>query len=231
MPFIAKLFLPYLTPYTLLPSVVLSGVIILLPPLFMMGTVSPIIISLIATDEKKTGKISGNVYAISTVGGIISTFLFGFFIIPKYGLTMPSIAVGLLLGVFCALVLIKYKVYLPLGILVLTMLYTGYLSLRQSVNPIVIFEQEGLLGQMIVVDYPEKDSLKRSIGKSRFLFVNRISQTKESPPPQEKYFSYVHDISAITDSFPKTSNMLLIGMGGGSVAKEFAPKGYNITSG
>ena len=48
-------------------------------PLLCMGMISPTIIQLRNLNVKGTGKTTGTIYAISTVGGILMTLLMGFY--------------------------------------------------------------------------------------------------------------------------------------------------------
>ncbi|MDB4534090.1 hypothetical protein N9242_04390 [Vicingaceae bacterium] len=98
MPFTSQFALSLFGLRTLLPAVVASSLLILFPPVFLMGAVSPLIIGNISKSGNDFGKAAGTVYAISSVGGIIATFLFGFYIIPTFGLTLPAIVSGLILG-------------------------------------------------------------------------------------------------------------------------------------
>ena len=60
--------------------------------------VSPMIIRLISDEVKEVGKNAGTVYAVSTVGGILATFIFGFYIIPYLGLRFGAYFTACLLG-------------------------------------------------------------------------------------------------------------------------------------
>ena len=84
MPYTSKLVLWAMGMHRLIPAVIASSSCILFPPVFMMGMVSPLIIRAITTDVNEAGKASGAIYAISTLGGIITTFAFGFYIIPTF---------------------------------------------------------------------------------------------------------------------------------------------------
>lgn len=89
--------------------------LLLWPPLVLCGMVSPMIIKIIATKTGEIGPSAGTVYAISTVGGIIATFLASFYFIPYQGLIASSIYMGSLLALvsvlhFAAQMLRKKKV-------------------------------------------------------------------------------------------------------------------------
>ena len=64
---------------------VIASVILFSPASIFLGMVSPYAIKLKLKHVKFTGKIVGNLYAISTVGSICGTFLAGFFLIPFFG--------------------------------------------------------------------------------------------------------------------------------------------------
>jgi predicted membrane-bound spermidine synthase len=79
------------------------------PPLFFMGMSSPMIIHLLNARPETSGKTAGSVYAISTCGGILSTFLLGFYLMPWLGLRVPAFGFGAMLVVLSALGLIRHR--------------------------------------------------------------------------------------------------------------------------
>ena len=54
-------------------------------PITLLGTVSPFAIRLAVSDVQSAGKVSGQIYAISTVGSLIGTFLPVLLLIPQIG--------------------------------------------------------------------------------------------------------------------------------------------------
>jgi len=57
------------------------------PPVTLLGTVSPFAIRLAVTDVAKSGQVSGQIYAISTLGSIVGTFIPVLYLIPELGTT------------------------------------------------------------------------------------------------------------------------------------------------
>lgn len=66
---------------------VLGAIILFAPASMFLGTISPYAIRLKMTDVKTSGSTVGNLYAISTIGSIVGTFLAGFYLISVFGNT------------------------------------------------------------------------------------------------------------------------------------------------
>lgn len=65
-------------------SIVSSTILFFIPSL-LLGTIISIVLKQLVDDMDKVGKISGKIYAISTLGGIFGTFFCGFLLIPNFG--------------------------------------------------------------------------------------------------------------------------------------------------
>jgi predicted membrane-bound spermidine synthase len=71
-------------------------------PITLMGTVSPWAIRLAVDDVKTSGKAAGQLYALSTFGSIIGSFLPAMVLIPMLGVQRTYIAIGVFfLAVSC----------------------------------------------------------------------------------------------------------------------------------
>ena len=71
--------------------------VLLIIPITLLGTVSPFVIRLVLTDSKDAGKISGQVYAISTLGSFLGTFLPDLLLIPWMGTRLTFVVFSLTL--------------------------------------------------------------------------------------------------------------------------------------
>lgn len=67
-------------------------VILFVVPITLFGTISPFAIRLAITKPEESGKISGRIYALSTLGSFIGTFLPVLLMIPTIGTTFTFIA-------------------------------------------------------------------------------------------------------------------------------------------
>ena len=95
-------------------AVILVSAALILPPLMFLGMVPTFLIRRVSATADHAGGSTGIVYAISSASGIIALPVFGFFIIPRYGLTLPSIVTGLAVGAVPFAKLVARKKYASL---------------------------------------------------------------------------------------------------------------------
>lgn len=77
---------------------------LLLVPLTLLGTFSPIAVSLLTRSAKEAGRVAGLVYGVSTIGNVVGTLLTTFILIPSIGSRNITYIFALLLAA-CALLL------------------------------------------------------------------------------------------------------------------------------
>ncbi|MFN5416747.1 MAG: fused MFS/spermidine synthase, partial [Flavobacteriia bacterium] len=183
-----------------------------------------IIIQLLSAKNNESGKSSGNTYAISTVAGILTTFILGFYIMPNMGTKTPLIIAGYLLIIFSFF--IRFTKMWVISILLISLVSFSYFKEKES-NPLLLikYNSEGLMGQLKVVDqsYIGDDT------KFRLLIINGIPQTiiYNGENPGKSFWEYAHRISA-TASLKKNGDALLFGMGGGAIANELQKLNLNL---
>ncbi|NLX44082.1 MAG: fused MFS/spermidine synthase [Chloroflexi bacterium] len=120
--------LPFETP--LLVWIVIYIAILFLVPSVILGCVSPIVVKLSLSDLKKAGTTVGKIYAWSTAGSIIGTFLTGFYLMSRFGTKATIVGVSVLLIALGAWFLTAVPWRKALGCaLVLALLYGGSLLL------------------------------------------------------------------------------------------------------
>src|SRR3989344_7172101 len=66
---------------------VVATIILFMPSSILLGMVSPYAIRLKTKQVESVGGVSGNLYALSTIGSIFGTFLAGFYLIPHFSST------------------------------------------------------------------------------------------------------------------------------------------------
>lgn len=76
--------------------VLLTGAIFFLPS-FILGMVSPVVVRLSLASLNTAGSTVGKIYAFSTLGSIVGTFLTGFYLIATFGTRYIVLGVGIVL--------------------------------------------------------------------------------------------------------------------------------------
>lgn len=110
----------------------LAVMILFSGPVTLMGCISPFIIKLVIKDVKSAGQTAGRVYAISTAGSFVGTFLPNLLLIPIIGTRNTFALLSLLLltvalvGLACSAPrrLIPY-IWMPVVIILLALLLRG----------------------------------------------------------------------------------------------------------
>lgn len=209
----------------------LSLLIFMFPPLLLMGMTSPLIINLINTNVDQTGKSAGSVYAISTLGGIIATFSVGFYLLPEFGIKWPCFLFGVFLAVIPLVMLVKSRFFAAL-LFLLPLAYVAYTngakpkSTNDSIN--VLYESEGVLGQIRVIDMPYATAT-RGWKKGRTLMVNNTAQTiMDLENPEYDLWDWSYFFPTAVSIFPEGSDVLLLGLGGGTLVHQFNRLNFDL---
>ena len=210
--------LPFLT------GLVLSQSLFLLPPVLCMGMVSPLLISLIAGTDN-SGKAAGAVYAISTMGGVIATLLTGFWIVPLLGISLPCIFIGALLFALDILILKPGRRIFAAAALILLLPAYSFINRSDSNGTFQqLYHTEGMMGQVKVIEFPMTTN-GRSF-RSRSMLVNHNWQTwVDAANPDLSFLYYTRFTRAFIKTLPHGSRALLVGLGGGTVARQLEAAG------
>ena len=81
----------------IIPRIVLLTVVLFLVPAVILGMVTPVVIKLRLADLAETGNVVGKMYAVSTAGSILGTFLTGFVLVQLFGTRLVILIVSLML--------------------------------------------------------------------------------------------------------------------------------------
>lgn len=144
----------------------LSVLILFIIPITLLGTISPFAIRLALPSKEEAGRTSGRIYAISTLGSILGTFLPVLVFIPWIGTSMTFLLLSLLLlavGLVGLFTLNKKAAWLYL-IMPLILIIASWLVLAGPLksDPGQIYEDESQYNYIQVVEF----------NGSRFLLLN-----------------------------------------------------------
>lgn len=203
----------------------LSLLVFMFPPLLFMGMSSPVVIHLLNRSVDTSGKTAGSVYAISTLGGIFSTFAMGFWLMPEFGLRLPALGFGAALVAPSTFMLLRARRIAPavtaLGVFIFAVISILSKPRTDSENVHILEISEGIMGQLKVVDRQAGDHT------SRLLLVNNVAQTAMNPAdPDTSQSSYIFAYAAALSSFPAGGKALVLGLGGGALVRHLDRFGF-----
>jgi predicted membrane-bound spermidine synthase len=198
-------------------AAVFVSLLFVFPAELFLGMVPTLLIRYLTDKIDNSGATTGKVFTLSSASAILTLPILGFFVIPQFGLTGPSILIGVLIGIVPLVKLVEQKSYVSI-LMVLVMLFSlsQRTQIKSSPNLKVLSFSEGLLGQVLVADV-----FKTELGKTtndRFLFINRMGQTNLNRTSNISNWNYIPFATAIASKLPENSNALLLGLGGGSAA-------------
>src|SRR5213593_2410129 len=151
----------------LVAGTLLAVVVLFAAPVILLGCVSPFAIRLLLRDVETGGNTAGRVYALSTAGSILGTFLPVFWFIPSYG-TRPTLeGFGLVLVAVSALALWpRRKLYAAFAVAVLL----AWILLPSGIKPpqvgTLLYEKESAYNyiQVVKVDTTTELILNEGLG-------------------------------------------------------------------
>jgi len=236
MPWLATYIMTQTISFSFFSGLIISQCIFLFPPIFLMAMISPMIIYQVTKRAEESGKTAGSIYALSTSGGIAITLLFGFYIVPEFGISHPVRILGSAVSLLAIGLLIweKYTVKkLATGVAVL--LLAGTVLLRKDELPslpkmTMLDRSEGLLGELKVVDQsgftPEGKPMQM-----RSLRTNNVTQNRVlADMPSQSLLYYVNFTKQLLAAFPEKQSALLVGLGAGSLYHIMSEQYKEVTS-
>ena len=119
----------------------LLGVLVLVAvPVMLLGAVAPYAVRLSVKSVEEAGRVAGRLYAISTVGSLVGTFLSALVLIPLVGTRRTFLAFALLLAIAAVPAMRKRFVLAPVGVALLLAIPVG--TVKATGDARVIWERE-----------------------------------------------------------------------------------------
>jgi spermidine synthase len=204
-------------------AAVAGGILLFSPATIALGTVTPLVVRLKMRDVATSGATVGRLYALSTIGSIIGTFLGGFFLISYFGTTR------ILLTLSCTLILLSLLLYVFTG----NKFPTRRITLFSLILLAHIFPPAPALGlsTSIVKDIDThysrlwiSDETDRITGRPVRYLTNSKSFLQSGmflDNPTELLFEYTKRYDLAAHFAPNFKTALMIGAGGYSYPKHF----------
>lgn len=205
----------------LVAGTLLAVVLLFAVPVILLGCVSPFAIRLLLRDVETGGNTAGRVYALSTAGSILGTFLPVFWFIPSYG-TRPTLeGFGLVLVAISIAALWPwprrrvYAAFAAAVILAWTFLPSG---IKPPQVGQLVYEKESAYGYIQVVRE----------GSRVELILNEGEAIHSIYDPQNMLTGGPWDYMLIANSFRpastaevKPKSIAILGLAGGTAARQY----------
>mgnify|MGYP001307279502 FL=1 len=189
----------------------ISSIILLLVPTFLLGAVTPFALRLSAKSIQTIGQTAGNLYSLSTVGSIFGTFATTFILVPLIGVDIILYSISVIL-ITSAIVGLSKQTKLVAVILICISLYSAVFV--QAPLAGVVFEKETQYHRLLVHD--------DSVTNIRTLILDNNFHSAMDLENRDRivyeYTKYFHLGMLFTND---VQNVLFIGGGGFSAPKKF----------
>ncbi len=126
-------------------------------PVTALGTISPWAIRLSVKEVSEAGTVSGRLYAISTIGSLVGTFLPVLIIIPWIGTQRTLIAIAAVLALSAVPLLSPRTLVVP--VLIALALFIPPAATKGATAGRVIFEGESSYQYVQVIEQPDGDRI------------------------------------------------------------------------
>ncbi len=210
----------------------LIGVLVLFSlPITLLGTVSPFAIRLALQDVQHGGQVAGSVYAVSTLGSLVGTFLPVLILIPRIGtrLTFFTFAIVLLLVSLGGLIIVRPKRALVYATMLLVLIGLNLLWPAGPIKPIpgLIYETESSYNYIQVAEYIDGRG-----ARWRLLYLNEGQGVHSAYSPNNDDYPLVDGVWDYFLIIPYFNNppfteedidsLLLIGSAAGTISKSYS---------
>jgi spermidine synthase len=196
--------------------------ILFIVPVTILGTISPFAIRLAIVDSRQAGRISGRIYAISTLGSFIGTFLPVLVLIPLVGTTYTFLIFSLFLtlvaivGIWRA---VGWKrallwIWMPIVLCILGFAF-GKGPIKKTTGE--IYEKESAYNYIQVIEQKGYRYLRLNEGQGIHSMWHP-TDLNFGGPWQE--FLVAPFFNAPNYQLSQVKNMAILGLAGGTVARQ-----------
>ena len=191
-------------------------------PVTLLGTISPFAIRLAIVDSRQAGRISGQIYAISTLGSFIGTFLPVLVLIPLVGTTFTFLIFSLFLTLVALFGMLKTSgwrytiiwVWMPIVLCILGLLW-GKGPIKKTTGE--IYERESSYNYIQVIELDGYRYLRLNEGQGIHSMWN-LTDLNYGGPWQE--FLVAPFFNNPPYQVEQVKSMAIIGLAAGTVARQ-----------
>lgn len=197
----------------------LAVVLLFAVPVILLGCVSPFAIRLLLRDVETGGNTAGRVYALSTAGSILGTFLPVFWFIPSYG-TRPTLeGFGLaLVGMSVAGLWPRRRLYASFAAAVIL----AWIFLPSGIKPPqvgrLVYEKESAYHYIQVVQDGTRTELILNEGQAIHSIYDSANLLTGGP---WDYMLIADSFRPAQDSEQRPTSVAILGLAGGTAARQY----------
>lgn len=226
MPYIAKQLFRAAIDLDLISSLLLCVLPFLFLPLFLIGSLSPLLIRMLNQNDSNVGLNSSRVYVASTLGGVLAALLVAFVLLENLSIYSGIFVLSLL---SCGLIIYvihksqsetsKKAAYIFSGFLILFYVATAERHFKEPLPKTYheLYYSDGIMGQIRIVD--------NTIEHTRSLYTNNTIQTF-SMIDGKNVWEYIAKISKLIQA--NKGKTLLAGLGGGVLINNIESDRYQV---
>ncbi|HQZ88859.1 MAG TPA: fused MFS/spermidine synthase [Thermomicrobiales bacterium] len=193
-------------------------------PVTLLGCVSPFAVRLRLDDVAAAGNTAGSLYALSTVGSIIGSFLPTFLLIPVFGTRTTFLILALAMLIPSLLALAAVRAVREVALSVAMLLVVALVPVIQPAGLIrppeygrVIYEAETRYNYVQVIQYQDETRLALNEGHATHSIYSPNRELTGGPWDYFMVGSYFNANATPDD----VNSLLLVGLAAGTVAQQF----------
>ncbi len=205
-------------------AVLATATVLFFPPLALLGMASPYAIRLKAARLDEVGRTAGNLFAVSTVASVVAAIGTGFYLIPNLGVARLTLAIGVLLvaASLAGLLLARRRAGAVAAAVVLALGAAGAIVAAPTSRP------DAARGLLAVHDSPYAELRVVKQDGLRYLIIDGIYHSGVDPVSLASPFAYVDVLELPRSFFAAPGDMLLVGLGGGSLAAAYTRADWRV---
>lgn len=186
--------------------------LLFVPPLLLLGTITPCLVKYTVDDLSHNGAVVGKLGALQTIGSILGTFLPTFFTIPLFGTRITFLIFSMILAMLSLIFFFSERKKLGFAVVVLISILTSGFFSRAGSYAFVgqpIYEGES------IYNYLRVEENDREVILSTHVFAGVQSIWKKQGNFSGMYYDTAFAAPFMMKSAQKT---LIIGLGSGTYA-------------
>lgn len=195
--------------------------ILFIVPITLLGAISPYAIRLSVNDASKAGQISGQIYAISTLGSFIGTFIPTLVTIPTIGTRLTFVLFGMILLIVSLIGIYKFAsqkemlklIWMPILLILLSILFS---SSALKNNNGQVYEAESAYNYIQVQQQNGYTLLRLNDGQGVHSIYHEETMYFNGPWEQFSVGPYFYE----NRSPDEIKHMAIIGLAAGTAARQ-----------